>query len=424
MADITSAEIIKRLASTQRKLPNSNGMYSVGSTTPMLPPSVSSEITPSYVRPSPTLSGASSMSSGGGQGTSMNSYGASQLANMPTIPATPEQIASFNGTTVSSQSQPQGPVDTFQYDTDAANATNTNTDVNPNPTEFTDEQWNSFNALMNSKLSGAPLGSAGMEGGYSGQPTSLQLRQEMLRDRAQGTGLYSIPKGTYATPEQIMGVRAMADKHYSDLIGQYSDTEKNEASLASKQPAYGLDSVLSGLSAAGASRVNKLADSFDSHPLVKTYNEMQRAALDVQALGKVIEANKGVAKAGEDLQLVYMMAKAMDPESVVREGEYATAQKYLSSMLQGVNYQASRFTKDTPSEFLTPAARKIVMDAVNRKYNANKTQYTNLKNQTIKKINDVKGDGSDIGGRLLTDYEGAEGGSGSSSNAGDAAFDF
>lgn len=374
-----------------RTLPNSNQPYFVGANT----------------NANSTPMGTSGL---GQAPTTFNGIPAG--LNMMT-PPTPSPIAPVT----------PAPVDTFQYDTDATSTTNTGTGVNPNQTEFTDEQWNSFNALMNSKLSGAPLGSVGMEGGYTGQPTSLQLRQEMLRDRAQGTGLYSIPKGTYATPEQIMGVRAMADKHYSDLIGQYSDTEKNAATLASKTPAYGLDSVLSGLSTAGANRVNKLADAFDSHPLVKTYNEMQRAALDVQALGKNIEANKGVAKAGEDLQLVYMMAKAMDPESVVREGEYATAQKYLSSILQGVNYQASRFTKDTPSQFLTPEARKVVMDAVNRKYNANKTQYTNLKKQTIQKINDVKGDGSDIGSRLLTNYEGAET-SGSSSNTADAAFDF
>lgn len=84
--------------------------------------------------------------------------------------------------------------------------------------------------ITNSQSSGLPLGSIGMEGGYQGDmPTSEALRIEMLKDRAQGTGLYSIPKGAYASYDQIMGVRAMADKHYADLINSASDTEKNQA---------------------------------------------------------------------------------------------------------------------------------------------------------------------------------------------------
>lgn len=98
------------------------------------------------------------------------------------------------------------------------------------PSSGIDANSKIINDITNSNNSGLPLGSYGMEGGYQGDmPASEALRIEMLKDRAQGTGLYSIPKGQYASYDQIMGVRAMADKHYTDMINSSSEAEKNSA---------------------------------------------------------------------------------------------------------------------------------------------------------------------------------------------------
>jgi hypothetical protein len=86
--------------------------------------------------------------------------------------------------------------------------------------------------ITSSNESGLPLASIGMEGGYQGDmPSSEALRIEMMKDRAQGTGLYSVPKGQYASYDQIMGIRAMADKHYSNLINTASEAEKNAVDM-------------------------------------------------------------------------------------------------------------------------------------------------------------------------------------------------
>lgn len=113
--------------------------------------------------------------------------------------------------------------------------------INPNPSNggsdlpqhSIDVNSKIIRDIANSQASGVPLGSYGMEGGYQGDmPTSEALRIEMLKDRAQGTGLYSVPKGQYASYDQIMGVRAMADKHYTDMINSSSEAEKNSAAAA------------------------------------------------------------------------------------------------------------------------------------------------------------------------------------------------
>jgi len=66
----------------------------------------------------------------------------------------------------------------------------------------------------------------------------MSLREEQLRDRANGTGLYALPKNTSLTPDQIFGLRSMADNHYSDLIQSataYSKEQREADKLKSSE---------------------------------------------------------------------------------------------------------------------------------------------------------------------------------------------
>lgn len=49
------------------------------------------------------------------------------------------------------------------------------------------------------------------------------LKKEWRESRAAGTGYYSIPVGQYASYDQILGVRTMADKYYSKKIEILTD---------------------------------------------------------------------------------------------------------------------------------------------------------------------------------------------------------
>lgn len=98
--------------------------------------------------------------------------------------------------------------------------------------EFTPEQYDQLNAILERKAGGKPLA---MQDGAQGI-TSIALRNEQMRDRMNGTGLYSIPKGSFATPEQILGIRKMADEHYANLINTYADAEKTQATINKNEP--------------------------------------------------------------------------------------------------------------------------------------------------------------------------------------------
>ena len=81
-----------------------------------------------------------------------------------------------------------------------------------------------------------------------------------------------------------------------------------------------------GLNQAQNQRVMQIANQFDNEPIVKNYNVIAEGQNFVKSLGTGAKGN-----AGDDQALLYSFAKVMDPGSVVREGEYATVQKYSQS---------------------------------------------------------------------------------------------
>ena len=72
-------------------------------------------------------------------------------------------------------------------------------------------------------------------------------------------------------------------------------------------------------------RVDAKARGFDALPIVKTTQKMAEAVAFADSL------NANTTNPADDQALIYAFAKAMDPDSVVREGEYATVQKYAQS---------------------------------------------------------------------------------------------
>jgi hypothetical protein len=93
-------------------------------------------------------------------------------------------------------------------------------------------------------------------------------------------------------------------------------------------------------------------------------------------------------------------AKAMDPDSVVREGEYATVQKYAQSWAESFGFNAARIFSNTT--FLTPQARANMKATIRQRYQAGLGQYNNVRKSFGDRINKItrKGDGLE----RLTDY--------------------
>jgi hypothetical protein len=144
-------------------------------------------------------------------------------------------------------------------------------------------------------------------------------------------------------------------------------------------------------------QVDALAKGFDAQPAVK------RAQMAAEAVSFANSLDTNSKNPADDQALIYAFAKAMDPDSVVREGEYATVQKYAQSWAQSFGFNAARVFSNTA--FLTPQARANMKRTIQQKFTASRGQYTNLRKSYADRINKKTGQGD--GESYLTDYGGA-----------------
>jgi len=141
-------------------------------------------------------------------------------------------------------------------------------------------------------------------------------------------------------------------------------------------------------------RANQLADQFVGLDVVKNFNLISTAVATVKALPA------DAATSADDQALLYAFAKAMDPNSVVREGEYNTIQKYSQSWLEQFGIQVQRVFENKPLFPDTPEGRQSrqnLKDTITTKYNAAKLQYENIRDSYAGQIDRVTGgaDGAD-----------------------------
>lgn len=121
------------------------------------------------------------------------------------------------------------------------------------------------------------------------------------------------------------------------------------------------------------SRIDKYALDFENEQVVKDYNTMSVN----------INTARTLADSGTDDQaLIYTFAKVMDPNSVVRESEYDTVQRFSQSLAQWAYGKIDRvFGNDG---FLTEEAKKAIKKTLEKKLAATKISYDNVRDQTKK----------------------------------------
>ena len=134
-----------------------------------------------------------------------------------------------------------------------------------------------------------------------------------------------------------------------------------------------------GLNQAQNQRVIQIANQFDNEPLVKNFNTIAEGANFANSLGTGAKANSG-----DDQALLYAFAKAMDPGSVVREGEYATVAKYAQSWADNFGFKAERVFSNSP--FLTEQARKQMKETIGKKVESARQAYDNVHNEYGRRI--------------------------------------
>lgn len=128
--------------------------------------------------------------------------------------------------------------------------------------------------------------------------------------------------------------------------------------------------------------VNQIASAFDNEPVVKNFNIVKEGYDYALSIGA-----KSNPTSTDDQGLIYAFAKAQDPNSVVKEGEYITVQKYSQSLIQQKWADAKRMAQNVA--FLTPEARKNMIATIKSKYSASEKAYQNVYNEYTRQVNDA-----------------------------------
>jgi hypothetical protein len=202
------------------------------------------------------------------------------------------------------------------------------------------------------------------------------------------------------TPEKQTGIIAEYEYYKNEAIAQgqtplsFDDYQTRDANR--KKPVVNVSAM--GLPNNIVSQVDRLSSSFDSAPITKNYNEVLNKKLSVDAI--IQSGVKGPA----DLALVFEFMKSLDPTSVVRESEYATAAA-SGNIFSG---WAARFNgyMSEGGGFLPEQVRADFQQLTNEKFNVIDRQYSNLRNETSRKI-EMKTkpyDAGTPGSDYLTDY--------------------
>lgn len=144
------------------------------------------------------------------------------------------------------------------------------------------------------------------------------------------------------------------------------------------------------------SRIDRITGSFNTSPIVKEFNEVQAQH---QTIAQLVNSNwSGPA----DMSIVFGFMKALDPNSVVRETEYANASK-SGNIFSG---WAARFNGALSPNggFLSPQVKADFLRTIESRMSVKRAQYDNLRKQTVQKIDRIKDGAPETGDEAVTDY--------------------
>lgn len=201
-----------------------------------------------------------------------------------------------------------------------------------------------------------------------------------------GQVISTAPSGPGSQPASVQEYQYAVSQGFQ---GSFSDYQTEDANR--KARATGLTD------AQKQTTINSIVSAFDNEQVVKNYNVIAEGYQFAQNL-----VSKEKPTASDDQGLIYAFAKAMDPNSVVREGEYATVQKYAQSWAETFGFNAKRIFSN--NVFLTKEARQNMLSTIQSRYQASEQNYTNIANEYKRRIQ-AAGTGQ-VGGSI-TNYAGA-----------------
>jgi hypothetical protein len=220
--------------------------------------------------------------------------------------------------------------------------------------------------------------------------SSVLMMQEWLNDRASDKGRYAIDPNRQFSPEQLDMQKNAVDKSYTSAIANQKDAEDSSSSSALSK----LNNV-SGLNNETMNKIYTISKDFRADKQVQKFIGLQEA---VNAVNAISSDTKNPAN---HQALIYGFAKALDPESVVREGEYETIKKYSQGMADRYEGEIKQALSGTG--FLSPKAISDIQVALQTRYAPAEKSYNQIRSQYEKQLN-LFTDDSEIIKTSLFDY--------------------
>lgn len=180
------------------------------------------------------------------------------------------------------------------------------------------------------------------------------------------------------------------------------DTSKlisiNKGLTPTQQATAGADDdgqLYNGLSAHTSTAVRARVSKYATDNTIQNFSTVQ----DGYNFANSLDTN--TKNPADDQALIYSLAKALDPGSVVREGEYATAQKYAQSWVTAYGTGVNQALLGTG--FLSTTARENIKKTITEKYNSQKVSYDQTRKSYIEGINSLTGRAD--GEKFITEYQ-------------------
>ena len=194
--------------------------------------------------------------------------------------------------------------------------------------------------------------------------------------------------GDYAAKETATSIQEYQFAKRNGYSGSFTDYQNEDANRKRLANAVTVDPgqtapLYAGLDSSTATAVRTQVTNFKSEPAVTNFGTVQEGYNFAKSLSDT------TTNPSDDQALIYALAKALDPGSVVREGEYATAQKYSQSLVS--SYGASVNQAINGTGFLTPSARANIKKTIETKFNAAKKSYDQVRSSYVSGINDLTG---------------------------------
>lgn len=237
--------------------------------------------------------------------------------------------------------------------------------------------------------------------GANGQPMYYRNGSKINIDGFTGSiaGAQPVQAGPTQVSKQVKDYATMYERNgnsFTNLDVPKAIKQQVVQYLAQKPQAVGtgVDALMSGIPTQAKTRVDQLLGGFDNEPMVKEYQVVQNA------MDFVRELPSKTQNPSDDQALIYAFAKIMDPNSVVREGEYATVQKYAQKWAD--QYGGSVNMALNGTGFLSEDARNNIKKTLEGKYKASSNSYKSFRSDYVKRID--KAANKPIGNELLQDY--------------------